>query len=67
MIPEGDPDLAAQLSELHRSNKADQQNSAFWFPTPKNPGNAEDHTPNQTRILKELREMHQKIKIEPKR
>ena len=54
MIPEGDPDLITYLTELLRTNKPEQQNNTFWFPTPENPGNTEDHTPFQTRILKEL-------------
>ena len=45
MIPEGDPDLVTYLTELLRTNKRDQQNNTLWFPTPKNPGNTEDHTP----------------------
>ena len=52
MIPEGDPDLITQLAELLRTNKPDQQNNTFWFPTPKKPDNTEDHTPLQTGILK---------------
>ena len=60
MIPEGDPDLTTNLAELFRMNKADQENNTFWFPTPENPDNTEDHTPLQTRILKELRELQQK-------
>ena len=32
-IPEGDPDLITYLSELLKTNKPDQQNSNFWFPT----------------------------------
>ena len=47
MIPEGDPNLVTYLTELLRTNKPDQQNNTFWFPTPKNPGNTEDHTPIQ--------------------
>ena len=57
MIPEGDPDLITYQTELLRTNKLDQQNNTFWFPTPENPVNTEDHTPIQTRILKELREL----------
>ena len=53
LIPQGDPDLLAYLNELLRTNKPDQQNNTFWYPTPKNPGNPEDHTPKQTKILKE--------------
>ena len=45
MNPEGDPDLVNYLTELLRTNKSDQQNNTFWFPTRENPGNTEDHTP----------------------
>ena len=38
MIPQGDPDLTAYLNELLRTNKPEQQNNTFWFPTPENPG-----------------------------
>ena len=66
MIPEIDPDLISYLAELLRTNKADQQHKTFWFQTPENPGNIEDHTPIQTPILKELREMQLKEKLNPK-
>ena len=66
MIPEGDPDLVTYLTELLRTIKPDQQNNTFWFPTPKNHGNTEDHTPIQTRILTELRELQRREKLNPK-
>ena len=66
MIPEGDPDLTTYLTELLRTNKPDQQTNTFWFPTHENPGNTEEQTPIQTRILKELRELQQKEKLNPK-
>ena len=66
MIPEGDPDLVTYLTELLRTNKPEQQNNTFWFPAPENPGNTEDHTPIQTRILKELRELQRQEKRNPK-
>ena len=66
MISEGDPDLITYLTELLGKNKPYQQNNTFWFPTPENPGNTEDHTPIQTRVLKELHELQQKIKLNPK-
>ena len=59
MIPEGDPDLTTYLNELLRTSKPEQQSNAFWFPTPENPGQTEDHTPIQIRILKELRELQE--------
>ena len=66
MIPEGDPDLITHLSEILRTNKPEQQNNTFWFPTSENPSKAEDDTPKQTRILQELPELQEK-KTEPKR
>ena len=53
IIPEGDPDLIIYLTELLRTNKPDQQTNTFWFPTHKNRGNTNEHTPIRTRILKE--------------
>ena len=66
MIPEGNPDLDTYLTELLRTNKPDQQNNTFWFPTLENPGNTEDHTPIQTRILTELCELQQRENLNPK-
>ena len=66
MIPQDDPDLITYLSELLRTNKPDQQNNSFSFPTPENPGNREDLTPIRTRILKELQELQQKEKLNSK-
>ena len=64
MIPQDDPDLIAYLNELLRTSKPEQQDNTFWFPTPENPGKLEDHTPIQTRILKELLELKDK-KLNP--
>ena len=63
MIPHCDPDWTVYLSELLRTNKPEQQNNTFWFPTPENPGKPEDHTPIQTRNLKELNEFKDKEKL----
>ena len=63
MIPQDDPDLTAYLNELPRTSKPEQQDNTFWFPTPENPGKPEDHTPIQTRILKELNEVKDKEKL----
>ena len=66
MIPEADPDMITYLTELLRTNKPVHQNNSFWFPTPGNPGNIDDLTPIQTRILKELRVLQLKQKLNPK-
>ena len=60
MIPHSDPDLTAYLNELLGTNKPEHQNNTFWLPTLEKPGNSEDHTPIQTRILKELIELKEK-------
>ena len=60
MIPQGDLDLTAYINELLRTSKPEQQDNTFWFPTPENSGKLEDHTPIQTRILKELNELKDK-------
>ena len=67
MIPQGDPDLTAYLSELLRKNKPEQQNNTSWFQTPEDPEKSEDHTPIQTRILKEINELREKKKSIHKR
>ena len=65
MIPEGDSDLTIYLSEMLRKNKPEQQSNTFWFPTPKNPGQTENHTRIQKRILKELNELKEKENLQP--
>ena len=65
MIPQGDPDLTVYLNELLRTNKPEQQNNTFWFPTHECPGKPEDHTPILTKIIKELFELKDKEKLNP--
>ena len=66
MIPECDPKPSTYLTELFGTNKPDQQNNTFRFSTPESPDNTEDHTPIQTRIVQELRDLQQKGKLNPK-
>ena len=63
MIPEDDLDLTTYSNESLKTNKPEQHNRTFWFPTPKNPGRIEDHTSIQTRNLKELNELKEKLKL----
>ena len=65
MIPQDDPDMTAYLNKLLKTNKSEQQDNTFWFPTPENPGKPEEHTPIQARILKELNELKDKEKLNP--
>ena len=66
MIPEGDPHRTTYLNEIIKTNQPEQQNNTFWFPTLKNFGKTEDQTPMQTRMLRELRELKEKEKLNPK-
>ena len=63
MIPQGDPDLTAYQKELLKTNKPEQQNDTFWFPTTEMPRKTEDPTPIQTGILREIIELKEKEKI----
>ena len=65
LIPEGDPDLNTYLNKPLRTKKLDRQNNTFWFLTAKIPGKPEDHTPIQTRILRELLDLNGKEKRNP--
>ena len=65
MIPQGDPYLTAYLNELLRTNKPEQQDNTFWFPTPENPWTLDEYTPIQTKILNELNELKDKEELNP--
>ena len=58
-------DAIHYISSLLKTSKTDEVNETYWFPTPENPGNEKDHTPIQTRILKELRELEQLEELNP--
>ena len=48
-----------------KTSKTDEVTETYWFPTPQNPGNEREHTPIQTRILNELRELEQLEQLNP--
>ena len=45
------------MNSLLKTSKTDEVNETYWFPTPENSGKKQEHTPIQTRILNELREL----------
>ena len=53
------------IHRLLKTSKTDEVNKTYWFPTRQNPGNEKEHTPIQTRILNELRELEQSEKLNP--
>ena len=58
-------DAIHYINSLLKTSKPDEVNETYWFPTPQNLGNEKEHTPIQTRILKELRELEQLEKVNP--
>ena len=58
-------DAIHYLNSLLKTSKPDEVNETYWFPTPQNPGNEQEHTPIQKRILNELRELGQLEKLNP--
>ena len=48
-----------------KSSETEQNDQNLWFSTPENPGNEKEHTPNQRRILKEIRELIKKEELDP--
>ena len=53
------------INSLLKTSKTDEVNETYWFPTPQYPGKEEEHTPIQTRILNELRELEQIEQLKP--
>ena len=61
-----DPDdTHMYVNELMKSPNDEKNNENLWFPTPENPGNEDEHTPIQKRILKEIRELIKKEQLDP--
>ena len=58
-------DAIPYINSLLKSTKTDEVIETYWFPTPQYPGNEKEHTPIQTRILNELRELEQLEKLNP--
>ena len=58
-------DAIYYINSLLKTSKIDELNETYWFPTPQNPGNEEEHTPIQTRILNKLRELEQLEQLTP--
>ena len=60
-----DPDdTHMYVNELMKSTNNEQNDENLWFPTPENPGNEDEHTPIQRRIIKEIRELIKKEQLD---
>ena len=64
IIPDDDPDLTTYLHEVLKTNKPEQHNNTFLFPTPQNLGQTENDARLHTRFLRELCELQKREQIE---
>ena len=58
-------DTVTYVNELMKADSDLSETDRFWFPTTENPGNEAEHTPIQKRILREIREVERKEKLNP--
>ena len=58
-------DVVTYINALMQVERPKDNEEKFWFPTPENPGNEQEHSPIQKRILKELRELAALEKLDP--
>ena len=56
---------AHYVSSLIKTNRNPQNSENYWFSTPENPGNPEEHTPIQKRILRELQALQDLETLDP--
>ena len=58
-------DAIVYINELLKTSDTPSNNQNFWFPTPDNPGDPKTHTPIQSRILREIKELEEIQKLNP--
>ena len=56
---------AHYVSSLTKANKSPQNQENYWFPTPENPGNPEEHTQIQKKILRDLQALQDLETLDP--
>ena len=58
-------DAVTYINALMQVERPDDNEEKFWFPTSEHPGNEQEHSPIQKRILKELRDLAELEKLDP--
>ena len=58
-------DAILYINELLKTSDQPSYNQNFWFHTPDNPGDPNTHTPIQSRILREIKELEEIQKLDP--
>ena len=57
-------DAIIYINELLKTSDQPSHSQNFWFPTPDNPGDPNTHTPIQSRILREIKELEEIQKLD---
>ena len=65
LLQQDQEQTAHYVSSFIKTNKNPQNQENYWFPTPENPGNPEEHTPIQKRILRELQAVQNLETLDP--
>ena len=58
-------DVVTYINALMQVERPEDNEEKFWFPTPENPGDEQEHSPIQKGILKELRDLAELEKLDP--
>ena len=58
-------DVVTYINALMQVERPEDNEEKFWFPTPENPGNEQQHSPIQKRLLIELRKLVELEKLDP--
>ena len=58
-------DAIVYLNELLKTSDKPSNNQNFWFSTPDNPGDPKTHTPIQSRIVREIKDLEEIQKLNP--
>ena len=56
---------SSRCQQSHRDKQNYERSENYWFPTPKNPGNPDEHIPIQIRVLREIQALQDFETLEP--
>ena len=65
LLQQDQEQAAHYVSSLIKTYKNPQNQENYWFPTPENPSNPEEHTPIQKKILRELQTLEDLETLDP--
>ena len=59
--------MSDYINALMQVERPEDREEKFWFPSPGNLGNEDEHSSTQKRILKELQELSEREKFDPRK